>query len=56
VIRNNLQENNKRLSWTYHIRDKVLLDCKHHKLDKPYLGLNDIIKINNNGTLVIQKG
>ena len=56
AIRNNLQENNKRIAWNCKVGDKVLLDYKHRKLDKPYLGPYDILQINSNGTIVIQKG
>jgi len=56
AIRNNIRENNTRLEWDYKLGDKVLLDYKHRKLDKPYLGPYDIIGINNNGAVKIQKG
>ena len=56
AVRNNLRENSTRLEWDYRIRDKVLLDYKHRKLDNPYLGPYDIIGIKSNGTVRIQKG
>ena len=56
AINNNIKEKNNRISWDYKVRDKVLLDYKYSKLDKPYLGPFDILNINTNGTIKIQKG
>ena len=56
AIRNNLRENSSRLEWDYKIGDKVLLDYKHRKLDRLYLGPYNIVGIHSNGTIKIQKG
>ena len=55
-VRNNLQESKKRSEWECHIGDKVSLDCEHRKLDKPYLAPFDILHVNKNGAVTIQKG
>ena len=54
-VRNNLQENKKRLEWEHHIGDKVSLECEHKKLDKPYLGPFDTLNVFENSTAMIQK-
>ena len=56
ALRNNMQENSRRLEWDYKVGDKALLDYQHRKLEKPYLGPYDVLSINSNGTVVIQKG
>ena len=56
AIKNNIKENKTRLEREYKIGDQVLLDYENRKLDAPYEAPYDILKINNNGTFVIQKG
>ena len=56
AINNNIKENNNRIEWEYKVGDKVLLDYKHRKPDKPYSSPFNILNISTNGTFKIQKG
>ena len=60
INKNNMKENSKRIKHQYNVGDKVLVDIKYKSKSKyglnPFDGPYDIIKVNNNGTVVIKKG
>ena len=58
IRKNNKRENSKRIRYTYQIGDKVLLDLGDikTKFDSKYDGPYQVVQVNNNGTLCIQKG
>jgi len=57
INKNNERENSKRIEYEYQVGDKVLLRTgTENKYEQPYSGPHPILKINNNGTVRIQKG
>ena len=57
IHKNNVQENAKRIPYTYEIGDKVMLENhRANKYEKPYLGPYSITKVNTNGTVCLKMG
>ena len=58
IHKNNIQENSKRIPYTYQVGDKVLVDLGDvkTKFDPKYEGPFSVVQVNNNGTVRIRKG
>ena len=57
IDKNNERENAKRIDYEYQKGDKILLRTgTENKYEQPYSGPHPILRINNNGTVRIQKG
>ena len=58
IHKNNQKENAKRIPHQYTAGDKVLMDLGDikTKFDSKYAGPYEIVQINNNGTVRVQKG
>ena len=60
INKNNARENSKRIPHEYKNNDKVLIDIRYKTKGKyamnPYKGPYKIIKVDNNGTVAVQRG
>jgi transposase InsO family protein len=60
INKNNERENSKRLPYEYRVGSRVLLDVTGTTQSKygknPYEGPYNVLRVNNNGTIVIQRG
>jgi len=57
IDKNNQRENSKRIPYQYQEGDKILLKKgTEFKYEQPYSGPHEIVKVNKNGTVRIQKG
>ena len=57
IHKNNVQENAKRIPYTYEIGDKVMLENhRANKYEKPYLSPYSITRVNTNGTVCLKMG
>ena len=58
IHKNNIQENSKRIPYTYQVGDKVLVDLGDvkTKFDPKYEGPFSVVQVNNNSTVCICKG
>ena len=57
IHKNNVQENAKRIPYTYETGDKVMLENHHmNKYEKPYLSPYSITQVNTNGTVCLKMG
>ena len=57
IKKNNINENNKRIPYTYNKGDMVMINTgTKNKYEQPYGGPFPIIKVNDNGTVRIQMG
>jgi len=59
AIKDNARENSKRMPYEYTVGEKILIVSKHYertsKLSAPTKGPYVIVKINKNGTVVIER-
>ena len=54
---NNARENAKRLKYTYHVGEEVLVTRDEaNKLEKPYQGPFKVVEVFTNGTVRVKKG
>jgi len=58
INRNNERENRSRIAHDYKVGDKVMytIPRKQSKLRKPREGPYTVLRVNNNGTLLIRRG
>ena len=57
IVKNNTNENKKRIPHTYKVGDQVLLrKGSENKYEQPYSGPHTVRKVNTNGTVRLQKG
>jgi hypothetical protein len=55
INKNNLRENAKRIDYVYKIGESVLLKRgPENKYEAPYSGPNEVLKVNNNGTVCLK--